>query len=194
MRIVINLKLVFGLGNVGKEYINTRHNIGFMVLDNYLSYKFSDVIWKDKFNSFCYKCVIEEEDVIFIKPKSFMNLSGEVVAKFVNYYHVDISDILIICDDMNLNIGNLKLKMNGSSGGHNGLKNIELNLGTSNYKRLKIGISKNNIDVIDYVLGKFSNYELDILGDVFDIINKLLDDYFIMSFDCLMNKYNVKNK
>ena len=64
MRKVINLKLVFGLGNVGKEYINTRHNIGFMVLDNYLSYKFSDVIWKDKFNSFCYKCVIEEEDVI----------------------------------------------------------------------------------------------------------------------------------
>ena len=91
-----------------------------------------------------------------MKPCKFINLSGEVIKKFVDYFKIDIEDILIICDDLNINVGNIKLKCTGTSGGHNGLKNIEMHLGTKNYKRLKIGISHNNLnDVRDYVLGKF---------------------------------------
>lgn len=189
------MKLIVGLGNPGFEYENTRHNMGFRVVDNYLSSKFSSVVWKSKFNGLYFRTDLFGEKVIFLKPQSFMNLSGEVVKKFVDFYKIKIDDILIISDDMDLLVGVFKLKSHGSSGGHNGLKNIELCLGSSNYKRLKIGISKNKfIDTKDYVLGKVSKDDEVKYIDLFNKLVLVIDDYFKLSFSDLMNKFNCKNR
>lgn len=189
------MKLIVGLGNPGKEYDNTRHNIGFMFIDSYLSNKFSLIDWKKKFNGLYYEVMNNGEKTIFLKPLSYMNLSGGVVSQFINYYKIDINDILVVSDDMDLLIGNFKLKDKGSCGGHNGLRDIERNLKTAEYKRLKIGISKNNdINTKDYVLGKFSTQDMKVYKDLFSELFKTIDDFYVLSFGDLMNKYNRKNK
>ncbi len=185
------MKLIVGLGNPGIEYENTRHNIGFMVLDNWMNYhnyKFD----KKKFNGEYAIIKYDNEDVIILKPLSFMNLSGTVVSAFVNYFKIDINDILVIYDDKDIELGCVKLKKNGSCGGHNGIRNIIDNLKTDNIKRLKVGLSKNNTDMVSFVLGKFTNEEKCKLKDVLCNTNKILDDYLSLSFDNLMNKYNKK--
>ncbi|MCM1370435.1 MAG: aminoacyl-tRNA hydrolase [Clostridium sp.] len=186
------MKLIVGLGNPGKEYENTRHNIGFMVLDKYA--KFHEFSFnKKKFDGLYSKVFIEDKEVIFLKPQSYMNLSGTVIRKFVDYYKIDIDDILIINDDLDLNCGFYKLKYKGSSGGHNGLKNIELNLNTQFYKRLKIGISNDKTqETKNYVLGTFSKNDLNVLNKIIDISINIIDDYLMYDFDKLMNKYNSK--
>lgn len=189
------MKLIVGLGNPGKEYDNTRHNIGFMMLDKYLSKKNIRDNWNLKFNGLYLETILFGEKVLFLKPQSFMNLSGEVVSKFVNYFKIDIGDILIISDDLDLNNGNFKLRDRGSSGGHNGLKNIENNLGSSEYKRLKIGINNDkNVDTKDYVLGKINKETLKKYDEIFLMLCNVIDDYFEISFNDLMNKYNQKNR
>ncbi len=188
------MKLIVGLGNPGKEYENTRHNIGFMFLDRYCASK-GFTIDKKKFNGLYTKQNIDGVDVLFLKPQSFMNLSGEVVLAFVHYFKIAIEDILIISDDLDLFFGNFKLKKKGSSGGHNGLKNIEHYLQTNQYKRLKIGISNNKaIDTKDYVLGKFSKEELETIDQLSKGINQILNDFLTEDFDSLMSKYNSKNE
>ena len=189
------MKLVVGLGNPGREYENTRHNVGFSFIDFYLNYKNINSVWSSKFDGLVLQTEINGEKVFFLKPQTYMNLSGNSVKKIMSYYKILIDDIIIISDDMDLLIGNYKLKLNGSSGGHNGLKNIELCLGTSNYKRMKIGISKNNnIDMKDYVLGHFSKEDNEILDHLFLELCMVLDDYFILPFCDLMSKYNRKNR
>ena len=189
------MKLIVGLGNPGKEYLNTRHNIGFEFIDYYLNSLSISKNWKSFFNGKYIDISINNEKVIFLKPQTFMNLSGDCVGRFFKYFKLDINDILVISDDLDLNLGNFKLKDKGSSGGHNGLKSIEKALGSSHYKRLKIGISKsNNKDIIDYVLGKLSNDELSIIKNEFIILKSVLDDFFNMDFSLLMNKYNHKNR
>jgi PTH1 family peptidyl-tRNA hydrolase len=189
------MKLIVGLGNPGKEYEKTRHNIGFNVIDFYLQKKNIHDRWVDKFDGLVLSTSIYGEKVIFLKPHTFMNLSGISVKKVVDYYNISIDDVLIICDDLDLFIGNYKLKLNGSSGGHNGLKSIEEYLHSSNYKRIKIGISNDkNMDTKDYVLGRFSKKENDILVDVYDSVCNIIDDYFSLSFSDLMCKYNRKNR
>ena len=186
------MKIVVGLGNPGKQYENTRHNIGFMLLDKY-SQLHNISIDKDKFGGLYTIDNLYGQKVIFLKPQEYINLSGEVLKRFVDYYDIDTDDILIINDDLDLEIGVFKLKPGGSSAGHNGLKNIEFNLKTKNYKRLKIGISNNKqIDTKDYVLGKLSAYEKEIINGVMEDCVLLLDDFFKMSFNDLMNKYNGK--
>ena len=138
------MKLIVGLGNIGKEYENTRHNIGFRAIDA-ISKKYKFEITKNKFDGYYEKILINGEQVIFLKPAKYMNLSGEVIKKYVDFYKININDILIICDDLDQDVGKYKLKQKGSSGGHNGLKNIELHLKTQEYKRLKIGISNNKL-------------------------------------------------
>ena len=126
-----------------------------------------------------------------LKPQQYINLSGEVIKKYVDFYKINVNDILIISDDLDQEVGKYKLKYKGSSGGHNGLKNIELHLKTNEYKRIKIGISNNKkIDTKDYVLGKIDNQTKEKLNNVFEIVENILEDYFILSFDNLMNKYN----
>ncbi len=120
-----------------------------------------------------------------------MNMSGEVVKKFQDYYKIDTTNILVIHDDLDIPIGKIKLKENGSGGGHNGIKNIILNIGSENFKRLKIGISKNkDFDTKDYVLGKFTGEEEKKLDKLNSLIIDLLDDYLKLPFNDLMSKYN----
>ncbi len=186
------MKLIVGLGNPGIEYENTRHNMGFVFID-YFADKQGIKIEKNKFNGLYGETMINNEKVLLLKPLSYMNLSGEVVAKYVNYFKIKIEDILIINDDMDLEVGKFRLRPSGSSGGHNGLKNIALNLNTENYKRLRIGISKNKqIDTKDYVLGKLSKEDNETINSLKETIYSLLQDYLIMDFDKLMCKYNKK--
>ena len=186
------MKLIVGLGNPGREYENTRHNIGFMTIDEYAN-KIGVSITKDKFNGLYADTNINGEKVILLKPQAYINLSGEVIRKYIDFFKINIEDILIIHDDLDLAVGTYKIKPKGSSGGHNGLKNIELHLGTQEYKRIKIGISNNKLmDTKDYVLGKLSKEESEVLSNIRKEVMNILDDYFKMDFDCLMNKYNHK--
>lgn len=184
------MKLIVGLGNPGIEYEKTRHNTGFMALDTFAK-KNSIKIDKIKFNGLYSQIILNDEKIILLKPLSFINLSGEVIKKYMQYFKIAINDVLIICDDMDLEVGTFKLRYKGGSAGHNGLKNIELNLGTNEYKRLKIGISKNkDISTVDYVLGKFNKEELKIMESLFIDIAEVMADFSILSFENLMNKYN----
>lgn len=186
------MKLIVGLGNPGKEYEGTRHNIGFMILDHFAE-KHSFSFNKEKFQGIYAEFLCGGEKVLFLKPQSYINLSGEVISKYVNYFKISIEDILIIHDDLDLDLGIFKLKPSGSSGGHNGLKNIELHLHTKYYKHYKIGISNNkNIDTKDYVLGKFSKEEQKVLQPVIDLSNDIIENFITMDFDLLMNRYNVR--
>lgn len=183
------MKLIVGLGNPGKEYIGTRHNIGFMVIDNYLN--ISDNDYKKNFDGLYYERIIKGDKVIFLKPQRYMNLSGEVVIQYVKFYKIDINDILVVSDDLDMECGKIKLKLKGSCGGHNGLRNIENHLGTQEYKRLKIGISKTkDKDIKDYVLGNFSKEEKLEIDRIINETKNIIDDYFELSFENLMNKYN----
>ena len=185
------MKLIVGLGNKGNEYNNTRHNVGFMVIDNYINK--NNLTLKAKLDGLYAETVINGEKVIFLKPQNYINLSGDVISKYIKYFKIDVKDILVIHDDMDLEIGTFKIRSKGGSAGHNGLKNIESNLKTNEYKRIKIGISKNNIDKIDYVLGKFSSTELSKLNKVIDITYNIIEDFVSLSFENLMNKYNGYN-
>ena len=184
------MKLIVGLGNPGKEYENTRHNIGYIFIDNFAD-SLGIKIDKKKFNGLYAETIINNEKVILVKPLSYMNLSGEVVIQFVSFYKINIADILIINDDLDMETGRIRLRYKGTSGGHNGLKNIALHLGTEDFKRLKIGISNNKlIDTKDYVLGKFSKEDKELINELKPKINDLLNDYLEMDFDKLMCKYN----
>lgn len=184
------MKLIVGLGNIGKEYDNTRHNVGFKALDQILN-KYNIKLDKNKFDGYYTKTVINNEQVILLKPAKYMNLSGEVVRDYVKFFKINIDDILIISDDLDQEVGKFKLKSKGSSGGHNGLKNIERHLGTDRYKRLKIGISNNKLlDTKDYVLGKISKKENEQLDIIFQIVPNIIEDFINIDFDSLMSKYN----
>ena len=184
------MKLIVGLGNPGKEYESTRHNIGFMVVDALvrdLNITFS----REKFKGNYVETTIYDEKVIILKPLKYINLSGEVIRDYINFYKINIEDILIIHDDLDLEVGSLRLKPSGTSAGHNGLKNIEVNLGTIDYKRLKIGISNNKeIDTKDYVLGKISKEESLIFEEMIKTSQKIIIDFIKLDFNSLMNKYN----
>ena len=184
------MKLIVGLGNPGREYEKTRHNIGFMCIDKVANY-FNVDFNMNKFNGMYTQFNYNGEKVILLKPLKYMNLSGEVVRDFVNYFKIDINDILIICDDLDTSVGTYRLRYKGSSGGHNGLKNIELHLNSKDYKRIKIGISNNkNMDTKDYVLGKFSKEDMDLINPIIDKMPNIIDDYLNLSFDNVMSKYN----
>ena len=181
------MKLIVGLGNPGKEYEKTRHNVGFMCLDNYLG----NVKWSEKFNGLYYETNINGEKYIFLKPQSYMNLSGTVVRQFKDYFDIDIEDILVIQDDLDLPVGKIRLKINSSAGGHNGIKDIIMFLGSDAFARVKVGVSQNrDMDTKDYVLGKFSKKDLEIIVDKFKEINKIIEEFDYNQINELMGKYN----
>ena len=186
------MKLIIGLGNPGNEYEKTRHNIGYMVIDEYLKSLDTTYTWQKKFNSLYTTIIVKDEKVILVKPETYMNLSGEAVQKFIHFYKIPLNDLLVIQDDLDLPLSKYRLKINSNSGGHNGIKNIIDNLGTNAFLRLKIGISKNNlIDTKDYVLGHFNSEELELLKKTYPIVNNLLNDFIKgTNPDILMNKYN----
>ena len=184
------MKLIVGLGNPGKEYEHTRHNVGFMTLDTFAK-KVGCSVCKSKFSGLYGECFIHGEKVILLKPQSYINLSGEVIRRYVDFFDISIDDILIIHDDLDLPLGNFRIKKKGSSAGHNGLKNIELHLKTKKYKRIRIGISNNKeMNTKDYVLGRLSAENLNQLQNTFNTVSHILDDYLDMDFNNVMNKYN----
>lgn len=187
------MKLIVGLGNPGKEYEKTRHNAGFMMIDYYAKIKNLTTLKEFK-NGLYYEYNNNGEKILLLKPQSYMNLSGEVVRKYIEYFKIDINDVLIINDDMDINLGNVKIKSSGSAAGHNGIKNIIQNLKSESIKRIKIGISKNNINQVDYVIGKFNKEELDILENVKKEVANIIEDFINIDFDKVMSKYNKKNK
>ena len=184
------MKLIVGLGNPGKEYEKTRHNIGFMAINNYLKENNLDLN-KTKFNGKYTEINIKGEKVILLEPQKYMNLSGEVIRDFVKFYKIDIKDILIISDDLDMESGKIRLREKGSSGGHNGLKNIELHLNTNEYKRLKIGVGNNKmIETKDYVLGKFSKEDFEKIEESIKLTKDIIEDFVDNDFISLMSKYN----
>jgi PTH1 family peptidyl-tRNA hydrolase len=184
------VKLIVGLGNPGREYEKTRHNIGFMAIDRIVD-SLGISFDRNKFNGSYCVTNIGGEKVMFLKPLEYMNLSGNVIGRFVKFFDIDVSDILIIHDDLDMDLGRIKLRSHGSSGGHNGLKNIEANLGTQEYKRLKVGISNDKrFDTKDYVLGKFSSSDMEVLNPVLGKMPEIFNDFLSISFTMLMNKYN----
>jgi PTH1 family peptidyl-tRNA hydrolase len=154
--------LVLGLGNPGKEYEFTRHNAGFLFLDK-LAMKYNIKINKIKFKGLCGEGTINGEKVVLIKPSTYMNKSGECLIEAMNFYKVNASNIIVVYDDVSLELGKIRIRRNGSAGGHNGIKNIIYLSNTDIFDRIKIGVNSphnENIDLTDFVLGRFSNEEL----------------------------------
>ncbi len=148
------MKLIVGLGNPGKEYENTRHNSGFCVMDAIASYLHESITTK-KFKSLTCITRIKGEQVLLMKPQTYMNNSGEAVIEAVKFYHIDPKDILVIYDDLDLPVGKIRLREKGSAGGQNGMKSIINHLHTQEFNRIRVGIGKDaRVPVVDWVLGK----------------------------------------
>lgn len=185
------MKLVVGLGNPDSKYENTRHNIGFMLLD-YIFLKDSFVL-NNKMNAMEFITYINGEKVVVIKPTTYMNLSGDAVFKYLNFYKLNVEDMIVIQDDLDMPLGNIKLLFNRGDGGHNGIKDIVLKTGSRNFLRVKIGIGKSNlIDTKDYVLGKFSYDDNNIINNIFNNLGNIINDFVCINKDSLMQKYNTK--
>lgn len=186
------MKLIIGLGNPGKDYESTRHNMGFMAIDNFAKRENVSFKLEPKFKAEIATITINDNKAILIKPMTYMNLSGEAVIKVMNFYKISSDDILVISDDLDSQLGRVRLRANGSSGGHNGHKNIALNIGTENYKRIKIGIDRSNvIPVIDWVLKKLTKEELEILKPSFDKAADAIYDYVSgVDFYKIASKYS----
>lgn len=178
------MKLIVGLGNPGEQYKNTRHNLGFIVLDNYLANKPLKKDFKSEY--------IKINDVFFQKPQTYMNDSGIAVSELMNYYKIKPEDVYVFYDDMDMEIGKIRIKNSGSSGGHNGIKSIISHCGT-NFVRIKIGIGHKKDKAISHVLGTFSTEDLKIIQDKFELFNSLINDIINdVSFEKLRNKYSGK--
>ena len=169
------MKLIIGLGNPGPEYLNSRHNLGFMVLDSlHAHYKFEN--WKSKFDGTYASKRFGSEKIILVKPQTYMNLSGFCVAKFKQFFKVDDGNIFVIYDDIDLGFGNKKLKQGGGDAGHKGVRSISQHLGTKNFHRIRIGIGrpKEKKDVSSFVLSNFSKTEID---SAQNLIKNLCEDF-----------------
>ncbi len=180
------MKLIVGLGNPGEKYLNTRHNVGFMAIDHYLI----NEKLKSRKKGLYLKKSIENEEVIFLKPQKYMNNSGEVIKSFVDFYKINIKDVLVLYDDINFEVGCVKIKPQGSSGGHNGIKNIIQNLSTENIKRVKIGISGTKNDLANYVTSSFSKEDLKKVNELLKTTDNIINDFIFKDFEYIMNKYN----
>ena len=187
------MKLVVGLGNPGREYKNTRHNVGFIFLDSYLDSKRIELN-KKKFNGLYTDYVGEKGDkVIFLEPQTYMNLSGDCVIDFMRYFKIEKEDILIIHDDLDLDVAKIKIRSKGGSAGHNGIKSIISRVGDENFKRIRVGIDKGE-DTIKHVLSKFRSEEKDLIYDATVKVTKALMDYLTMPFNKVMSLNNVRKK
>ncbi len=181
------MKLIAGLGNIGDKYCFTRHNAGFMVLDKLaLDNNFS---FREESKLKCF--LAKSNDIIYIKPTTFMNLSGEAVRAVMDYYKIDVKDILIVYDDIALDLGRIRFRANGSDGGHNGIKSIIKHVGTKEFDRLKIGIGPQpNIPSENYVLQNFPKDQLETLKDVLKKSDEAIKFYLENDIQKAQNKFN----
>ncbi|GFZ26834.1 aminoacyl-tRNA hydrolase [Lactobacillus corticis] len=185
------MKIIAGLGNPGKKYDRTKHNTGFMALETYLQANHLELS-QEKFEGRYTKEKINGEDVILLEPLTFMNESGRSIAAVANFFKVDPSDILVIHDDMDMPLGKIRIRANGKSGGHNGIKSIIRDLGTEKFNRLKIGIRHpEKTSVVSWVLTPFTGDQQKEMDAAFQTAEQVIAD-FIAGRDAqyLMNKYN----
>ena len=184
------MKMIVGLGNPGKQYERTRHNSGFMAIDK-VAEKLNLNIDKKEFAALTAK----NNQVILVKPQTYMNNSGEAVSQIMKYYHIDINDLLIIYDDLDLKYGQLRLRLKGSSGGRNGIKSIINYIHSENFKRIRIGIEKNPlIETADYVLGKVEKDKQQLFDDSIEKASQAAIEFITDEFEKIMNKYNKGDK
>lgn len=181
--------LIVGLGNPGEKYDDTRHNIGFKAIDN-IAKKYNININREKFKGVYGDGIIQGEKVILLKPTTYMNLSGESIKEIINFYKIDIKDIIVIYDDISLDVGKLRIREKGSAGGHNGIKSIIANLGTDIFSRIKVGVGQPKVDLVNHVLGKFSNDEKEVLSESLDVVVKAVNEALINDVTTAMNKFN----
>lgn len=185
--------MICGLGNPGDEYAGTRHNTGFMVLDAFA--KASNIVFDDKRYGFISETSIKGRKVILLKPSTYMNLSGNAVRYWINKENISIEHLLVIVDDLSLPLGSLRLKPNGSNGGHNGLGNIQSVLGTQQYARLRVGIGNEfpRGGQVDWVLGKYDAKDMDILKPNIDNATEIIKSFVLTGIDITMNAFNKKH-
>ena len=181
--------LIVGLGNPGEKYYNTRHNIGFELVD-FICKKHESEFKTNRLGQIS-KISIKGRKVLLLKPNTFMNLSGKSVKYWMLQENIKLKNILIISDDLNLPLGKIRFRAKGSSGGHNGLENIEQALNSLEYPRLKIGIGNDkNSNQIDFVLGIFNSNEYDIIHSNFDLISKSINSFILSGITLTMNNFN----
>lgn len=188
--------LIVGLGNPGKQYEHTRHNIGFDVMDA-IAEKYNISISEKKHKALCGKGVIEGRKVVLAKPQTFMNLSGESVAELLAYYKLDPEEeLLVIFDDISLAPGNLRIRKKGSAGGHNGIKNIIARTGTQNFQRIKVGVGEKpkGWDLADYVLGHFEPRDRDRVEEAIEDAVLAAEMIVRGDADRAMNDFNGKKQ
>lgn len=184
--------LIVGLGNIGPEYHETRHNIGFMVVDNLA--KATGATFKDGRYGFTTTLSIKGRQLLLLKPSTYMNLSGNAVRYWMQKENIGIENLLIVVDDLALPVGALRLKGKGSDAGHNGLKHIAATLGTQNYARLRFGIGNDfpKGAQVDYVLGHFSDEDWKILPERLDMAGEIVKSFCLAGIDITMNQFNKK--
>ena len=184
--------LIVGLGNIGDEYAGTRHNIGFMMLD-----AFADALnatWADKRYGFVAKCRVKNGEMVLLKPTTYMNLSGNAVRYWLQQEKIPVENMLVLVDDLNLPFGTIRIRKQGSNGGHNGLGNIQSVLGTENYARVRFGIGNNfsRGAQCNFVLGKWTEEEQKLLPERLKITSEIIPSFCLQGMDRTMNLYNGK--
>lgn len=185
--------LIVGLGNPGIEYAATRHNVGFDAI-TYLCDKYGISMRSKENKAIVGKGIIEGQKVMVAQPQTYMNLSGESVRALMDYYKLDLGDLIVISDDISLEVGQIRVRPKGSAGGHNGLKNIIQHLGTQEFTRVKIGVGAKpeGGNLVKHVLGRFSKEEDGLLRDVFELVDEACREIMESGADSAMNKVNGK--
>lgn len=185
------MKLIIGLGNPGKPYENTRHNIGFDVIDA-LAKEWNAPLNQSKFNGMYATVHRPEGKVILLKPLTYMNLSGECVRPLMDYFDIDVEDIVVIYDDLDLETGKLRLRAKGSAGGHNGIKSLIQHLSTQEFNRIRVGVDRPpaGMKVADYVLSKFSKEDQPVVQDAISKCCHAVEVSLTKPFLEVMNQFN----
>lgn len=184
--------LIVGLGNIGDEYVGTRHNIGFLIVDTLA--KQCNAIFQDKRYGFVTRTRVKNAELILLKPSTFMNLSGNAIRYWMQKEKIILENLLVVVDDLSLPIGTIRLKQNGSAGGHNGLKHIAQILGTEKYNRLKFGIGNefSHGAQINFVLGKFSAEDAKVVEEKVLVACDAIKAFAMSGIQFAMNNYNGK--
>ena len=184
--------LIVGLGNIGPEYVDTRHNIGFRIVDALA--KTVDAQWEDKRYGFVARMRVKNAQLILLKPSTYMNLSGNAVRYWMQQEKIELQNLLVVVDDLSLPVGTIRLKQNGSAGGHNGLKHIAQMLGTEGYNRLKFGIGNEfpKGAQVDFVLGKFSPEDESVIETKAPICCEAIKAFALSGMQFAMCNYNNK--
>jgi PTH1 family peptidyl-tRNA hydrolase len=184
--------LIVGLGNIGDEYDGTRHNMGFRILDALA--KASNIVFDDERYGFISEMRIKNQTLFLLKPSTYMNASGNAVRYWVNKKKIELDHLLVVCDDLSLPFGTLRMKAGGSEGGHNGLRSITQCLGTNQYARLRFGIGNDypRGAQVDWVLGTFSEEELSRMDERVDTADKMISTFCLSGINEAMNQFNGK--